>query len=257
MKVHDVTQRSAAWLQLRQGIPTCSQYNRIITDKSMKRSGQAEAYMAELIAERLTGKPVREVSTAAMVAGEDREIDAFRWYEFHHDVDLERFGFVKHDTLNTGGSPDGGVHPDGLVEIKCPLLHTHIKNVATGEIAPPSQVQGYLWLTDREWCDTISYPEEDLGAFPHVVHVKRDPAWMEALGEHLTWFCGELDKLYRRVRGETLEDQLKASAVWLKIAAMEQAGTLPEGVAAEARALIQGGQYAMARALIADIEEAA
>ena len=52
-----------------------------------------------------------------------------------------------------GGSPDGLVGDDGLIELKCPKVENHLLNLARGVV--PSkyvpQCQGLLWVTGRAW----------------------------------------------------------------------------------------------------------
>jgi hypothetical protein len=43
--VHNVSQLSDEWHRLRMGIPTASEFGRIITPKTMKLSAQAPEYM--------------------------------------------------------------------------------------------------------------------------------------------------------------------------------------------------------------------
>ena len=59
MRIHDVKQGSNAWLTLRAGIPTASQFDLILT-KSGKPSQSAERYLLTLLAERLMGHPIAE-----------------------------------------------------------------------------------------------------------------------------------------------------------------------------------------------------
>mgnify|MGYP002740709099 CR=1 FL=1 len=60
----DCEQGSDAWRQARLGIPTASQYKRIMTN-SGAASEQATAYLAELIAERITGQPADSYTSAS------------------------------------------------------------------------------------------------------------------------------------------------------------------------------------------------
>lgn len=68
------------------------------------------------------------------------------------------------------GSPDGLIGYDGLIEIKCPYNSiNHLQNyrsLTDQPISSPNdsqiedywwQIQGYLWITDRSYCDFVSY----------------------------------------------------------------------------------------------------
>ena len=70
---------------------------------------------------------------------------------------VELIGFVKMGDL--GCSPDGLVGLEGIIEIKCSEGPSHYRIVIKKKM-PTShipQVQGNLWITDRKWCDFISY----------------------------------------------------------------------------------------------------
>ena len=61
MIIHRVDQGTIEWHQLRLGKPTSSQFDKIITPKTLKASAEADKYMNRLIAERLLnelGEPV-------------------------------------------------------------------------------------------------------------------------------------------------------------------------------------------------------
>ena len=84
-----------------------------------------------------------------------------------------------------GCSPDGLIGDDGLVEVKCPLGHTHAETVITGTI--PSdyvlQMQWQMACTGRRWCDYVSFDptwDEDMQLF--IKRVERDDKLIEKLG---------------------------------------------------------------------------
>ena len=65
----DLQQGSAEWVKARLGIPTASQFSRIITSTG-KLSGQADGYMHELLAESLLGEPA-DVANAVLFLASD------------------------------------------------------------------------------------------------------------------------------------------------------------------------------------------
>ena len=105
MKVHDVEQGTSAWLELRAGIPTSSEFDKILTPTG-KKSKSAGPYMHKLIAERLMGHPVVEYVSLDMDRGARLEEQAVSFYEFKYDVDTEPMGFVTNDAQTIGCSPD-------------------------------------------------------------------------------------------------------------------------------------------------------
>lgn len=166
----DVTQGSPEWLKLRHGLISASRFKDILTDPRAKKdkdagimSATARAYLAELVAE-IVSEPNDPFETDATRWGHENEDKARLEYEAIY-MDFEssvETGLFLHDNLKVGASPDGlvGVMANGgMVEIKCPYNpKNHIVTVLDGmpkEHIP--QVQGNMWINEREWCDFISY----------------------------------------------------------------------------------------------------
>lgn len=193
MLIHDVLQGTTAWLSLRAGIPTASSFDRIIT-KSGKPSSQAEKYMHRLLAERMIGRPVTEVTTFWQGRGLQLESEAVAYYEGVRDQDTSLVGFVTNDDRTIGASPDRLVGENGLLEIKVPAEHTHVSYLLTrgvdAEYYP--QVQGQLWVTGRSWLDIMSYHPE---MPPALIRVDRDDAFIRVLSAAVTTFSQELERL--------------------------------------------------------------
>ena len=86
--------------------------------------------------------------------------------------------FIEYDDF-IGGTPDGYIGDDGIIEVKCPMDGgNHIRAMLTGEIYNPDhvfQVQGYLWITGRQWCDYITYDPDLIDRLQlNIIHVERD-----------------------------------------------------------------------------------
>ena len=184
MRMRNDEQGSDAWLQSRLGRPTASNFGKLITPTG-KASTSAEAYINELIAQRITGEIPEFFKSEAMQRGNDLEASAKALYEFTRDVEVVEVGLCLHDTLECGASPDGLINDEGGIEVKAPLPHTHVSYLRDGNI--PSkyipQVQGCLWITEREWWDFMSYHPsmEDL-----IVRVYRDQAYIKKLADLVT-----------------------------------------------------------------------
>ena len=123
---HDVKQNSDRWHNLRLGIPTASEFHRIITPKTMKLSSQAEDYRDWLLAEWIYGAPLESPETSFMQRGSELEPEAVRSYEFERDCEVSEAGFFTTDDGMVGASPDRLVGSCGLLEIKCPAPQTHV-----------------------------------------------------------------------------------------------------------------------------------
>ena len=110
-------QGSAQWIAARLGLPTASQFSRILTPRTLKPSASAERYLWELLAERIIGQPANDASTKFMERGKAMEAQAVAFYELQRGVDTRRVGFVTRDDGLVGCSPDRFVGDDGLLEI--------------------------------------------------------------------------------------------------------------------------------------------
>jgi hypothetical protein len=96
----------------------------------------------------------------AIEAGIENEPFARATYEVVTGLDVDQVGFVQHPTIERSGcSPDGLVGTDGMVQIKCPLPHTHIYWMLGGTVPDEHEPQMH-WEIDcceREWSDFVSY----------------------------------------------------------------------------------------------------
>lgn len=127
MIIHSVDQNSEEWFELRSGIPTASEFSRLVTSTGA-RSKQLDKYALTLAAEKFAGEPVdRWQGNAHTERGHELEDEAIKTFEFLNDVSVERVGFVTNDEKTIGCSPDGFVSDDSLVEIKCLKADNHIE----------------------------------------------------------------------------------------------------------------------------------
>lgn len=137
--------------------------------------------------------------------GTEHEPNAKHWYRKQHDVDVREVGFVLPDMTDAyGGSPDGLVGDDGLIEIKCPSPETLILYHANGEFPVDyrPQVQGLLMLTGRKWCDFVAWHP---GLTPFVVRVEPDVKYHGAIVECLAKLLEEIGRIEAVVHRENHE----------------------------------------------------
>lgn len=196
--LEDAPQRSDAWFAARLGKVTASRVGDVMATTKSGPSASRKNYMAELVAERLTGKPAERFQSAAMAHGTEAEPQARRLYEFLHDVTVEEVGFLLHPSIpNFGASPDGLVGADGLVEIKAPNTATHIDTLLGAPIDRKYllQMQVQMSVTDRAWCDFVSFdPRLPAEMQLFVQRVPRDDALIMQINEAVTAFLVELGR---------------------------------------------------------------
>ena len=195
--MNQLIQGSPDWFTARLGIVTASRVADIVARTKSGYSASRANYMAQLLAERLTGNVAESFSNAAMQWGVDHEPAAKAAYEFFNDADIETLGFVAHPTITmAGASPDGAVGLDGLVEVKCPLTATHIETLLTGAIPGKYEIQ-MLWqmaCTGRDWCDFVSYdPRMPESMCVFVKRLERDVGRIAALEMEVRTFIEELN----------------------------------------------------------------
>jgi hypothetical protein len=180
----------------RLGKVTASRIAEIMARTKTGYSTSRANYMADLIAERLTGVPTNGYVSKAMLDGIEREPDARAAYEFHRDATVVETGFVPHPTIPmSGASPDGLIGAHGLIEIKCPMTATHIDTLLNAKIDSKYvfQMEWQLACTGRQWCDWVSFcPLLPSSMQLHVTRVPRDDKLIEAMTQECVSFLSEL-----------------------------------------------------------------
>src|SRR5258708_2430967 len=153
----DVIQGTSEWLRLRSGVPTSSEFDKIVTPSGGK-SKSANLYMCRLLVERITGHPCQEFMSQWMQRGTQLEVDAVEFYEFTRDVKTFKIGFITNHGGTVGASPDRGVAEDGLVEIKVPNHETHMAYLlGIGDVSAnhKAHAQGQVWAAGKELNDLL------------------------------------------------------------------------------------------------------
>jgi len=191
MLVLDVEQLSPAWFAARCGIPTASNFDKIVTTKG-ESSTQYKKYLYQLAGELVAGSKEETYQNAAMTRGIELEGEARELYELVTDNAVDEVGICyANEDKKFSCSPDGLVGEDGTLEIKCPLMATHVEYLLKGKLPTKylQQVQGQLFVTNKKWCDFVSYYP---GLRPLIVRVSRDEVFISKLETALTNFCTEL-----------------------------------------------------------------
>lgn len=153
-------QRTEEWHAARLGKVTASRVADVVAKTKSGYGASRANYMAELVCERLTGRPGDFFQSAAMAWGTEQEPVARAAYEARTGNLVAEVGFVPHPTIPmAGASPDGLIGDIGLIEIKCPNTATHIETMLTGTV-PEKYILQMMWqmaCTGHMWCDFVSY----------------------------------------------------------------------------------------------------
>lgn len=195
MEIIDCIQGTEEWFEVRLGFVTASNFHKVLN----KKTGRG-LYMRKLAAERLTGLLEDSYKNEVMAKGNETEQEARRYYKMVNDCKVEQVGFVMRDEW-VGGSPDGLIGKDGIIEIKCPLSSTHIEIILSGKMPTLHipQVQGLLWVTERKWCDFVSYDPRVLSEPMFCVRIERDQDYFIKLAGEVGVFVNELKVIIEKI----------------------------------------------------------
>jgi hypothetical protein len=166
VQVHcDYDQGSGKWLEARCGMLTASELDRIITPTlKIADNPKSRAHLWELAAQRISGYVEPSYISDAMLRGQEDEILARNLYSKHF-APVQTCGFVTNDKWGfaLGCSPDGLVGEDGLIEVKSRGQKFQVQTLCEffeDGTTPDDftiQVQGQMLITERKWCDLLSY----------------------------------------------------------------------------------------------------
>lgn len=198
--IKDIEQGSDEWHAMRVGVITASRFSDVLSKgKGITRQN----YMIELAAEILTGQRAEGFTSSAMEWGTQTEPQARATYELNQMVDIEEVTFIRHGEIRCGYSPDGLVGQNGLIEIKCPKTTTQIETVMKGKMPTKhaAQVQGGLWVSERDWCDFVSFdPRIDGKSGYFCERIFRDEIYIANLEREVKIFENELFEMVEKLR---------------------------------------------------------
>ena len=208
-----IEQGTEEWFKERMGRCTASKFHHVRS--SFGFSEGAKGYMLELIAERLTNVPTEGFDNADTRRGIEQEPYAKMNYTAKTLNIVEDIGFVKHkDTsILAGYSPDGFVGKEGTVEIKCVKKKVQLKTIFDGRnkknYCPEEhivQIQGGMWITDRKWCDFVSYsPDLPDNLCLFISRVHRNDGLILAIERDIKYFLDEVNKEFKKFKKYKME----------------------------------------------------
>jgi hypothetical protein len=199
MIVFKVEQGSPEWFECRAGKITASMFSEVRkTLKSGPNKGghtaAADNYAFRIALERVTGQLVddEQFETRQMRRGKELEAVARLKHEDEINVLIEHCSFVATDDELYGASADGFIEQNGTAEYKCFTDPAKLKRIILDKNFEDvmDQVQGQLWITEREFCDFCCYHP----AIPMQRHrIPRDEAYIEELVSDLSRFDSVVD----------------------------------------------------------------
>ena len=198
---HDIQQGTPEWFACRAGIPTASKFSTVMAKGEGKTRSE---YMRKLAGEIITGEPSEQFSNVHTDRGNAMEDEARETYAFINEALITRVGFIRNG--NKGASPDSLVGENGGLEIKTALPHIQIDRLERNRLPPEhkAQVQGNIWISEREWWDFVSY-------WPKLpilqVRVYRDEEYIKTMSDEIDRFNDELAALVERIRNYGAEQK--------------------------------------------------
>ena len=175
MIIHKCEQHSEAWHEARLGRVTGTRFKELVMGETTK--GYKDL-VTNIACEIITGRAEETYTNAVMEAGLETEPEARKEYESILGTEIKEVGFIIPDEEHKyhewiGISPDGLTTDNGMIEIKCPLMKTHLGYIEDNKL--PSdyryQVQGQLFVTGFDYCDFISFV---CNMKPFIIRVKPD-----------------------------------------------------------------------------------
>jgi len=214
MKTIQCEQGTPEWWLIKRGIPSASNFSRILTPKTMKLSASADDYACELIGDLSMLEPPEDVHpylSRAVANGVQLEPEARSFYELESGLTVAQVGFIVTDDGRFGCSPDGLVFPPepnrdpegeppvcGL-ELKCPTPKTQARYLLDRTLPDDykAQVHGGMIVTGLQRWDFLSYCP---GLDPFMITVRPDE-YTEKLRAALESFWTRYQEIKAKVMG--------------------------------------------------------
>lgn len=199
IEVFNCEQGTPEWYACRAGIPTASEFATVLMQgqKKGEPSKTRRKYMLTLIGERLTGQPSEGYVNGHMLRGKEHEPAARQLYRaMNYDLKTEQVGFIRNG--DKGCSPDLFVGDSGMAEFKSNQPHILLEMHLADEVPKEHecQLQGNLWVAEREWIDFMSYWP---GLDPFVKRVYRDEKAIKSIALGVEIFNNELHELMAKL----------------------------------------------------------
>jgi len=147
-----------------------------------------------------------EASGIALDWGNEYEWAAKQRYTERTFSTITETSFIESSVIKWfGGTPDGLLGRLGKLEVKCPYNPAnHLKNIVNAyqyEEDYKPQIQGYLLLTKRNWCDFVSYdPRFTEPLDLSITRIERDEPYIETLKARIILFLQLVEQLILTIK---------------------------------------------------------
>jgi hypothetical protein len=191
IEVFDMEQGGEEWHRARMGIPTASMFATVMArGRGGGLSLTRAKYLRQLAAEIVTDDPMPEgYISADMERGRIMENEARNYFTLIRQEQPQRVGFIRNGSK--GASPDSLLGTNSGLEIKSAAPHVQIERLEQGRLPLEyvCQVQGSMWVAEREHWEFISYCPK---LPPLIVTVDRDEDKIAQIAEAVDMFNEEL-----------------------------------------------------------------
>lgn len=199
MIVIDTEQGGEEWKKYKIGVPSASKFGAVL---AKGQGATRKKYLIDKVAERLTGKFPEQYVSDDMLRGVELEPDARDAYAFTQGVEVIQAGLALLDDKSACASPDGLVGVNGGLEIKSVKANTHIETILSGKMPPKHkpQVQGNLWIWEREWWDFMSYCPDIADRPIFIQRVYRDEDYIKNLMSEINRFNDDVNEVVNKIK---------------------------------------------------------
>lgn len=185
----------------KQGYITPSRFKDVMTEGRGKSDlwGLTALTYARQIVMDVLGVQREEITAKSLEWGNTFEYEGRAYYEASRFVSVPELTepIFHPDVEYVCGIPDGLVGDDGIIEIKCPFNpDNHLLNIKEPLQANKEykwQIQGYLWITERDWCDFVSYHPNFPDHIKCAIHrIDRDQNAIDELAARCELFWNDI-----------------------------------------------------------------
>lgn len=198
MIIHNIDQHSEAWHEIRCGRVTGTRFKALVAKET---TDTYKDLLTNIACEIITHRAEETYSNALMEKALELEPVAREVYEDITGNIVKTAGFITRDEDDEfeewiGISPDGMIE-DGLLEIKCPLMRTHMEYIMANKLPAEYryQVQGQLFVSGLKFCDFMSFAE---GMKPFIIRVYPEVELFKLFTKRLSIAINQIGELLKQ-----------------------------------------------------------